>query len=274
MLDTLISLAKSFPSYFLPGKVREAASCGPQSGASKLSAVASTSASTSSQHMTPPAKDTDFWDLLVRLDLATLAGRKGSGSLGKMSSSRSHQGSSAALGSQSGSFSEDDPSSASLASSQGDTSAGASFESSPLGQLVAMLSHPVVKRSSVLTDRLLRLLALIALGLSDLSGSEQSREATGRRPSRSSLSMPTSGGYVPTTQSTAGVTTVAPTSAPERLDGGTHAATTVPTTTTTISRMDMTEVTSDKTDVVQDQASKVSEDPLLEQHLRLAVEVS
>lgn len=39
------------------------------------------------------------------------------------------------------------------------------FKSSPLAQLIGLLAHPVVKRSSVLTDRLLRLLALISLAL-------------------------------------------------------------------------------------------------------------
>lgn len=42
-----------------------------------------------------------------------------------------------------------------------------SFESSPLAQLISLLAHPVVKRSSVLTDRLLRLLALVSMAIPD-----------------------------------------------------------------------------------------------------------
>ena len=39
-----------------------------------------------------------------------------------------------------------------------------SLEASPFGQLLALLSSSVVRRSSILTDRLLRLLSLISLG--------------------------------------------------------------------------------------------------------------
>lgn len=42
---------------------------------------------------------------------------------------------------------------------------GTSFVSSPLGQILSMLSHPVVKQSTMLTDKLLRLLAVISMSL-------------------------------------------------------------------------------------------------------------
>jgi len=45
-----------------------------------------------------------------------------------------------------------------------------SFEASPFGQLIMMLSYPFIRRSSLLTDRLLRLLSLISLGIPDTSG--------------------------------------------------------------------------------------------------------
>lgn len=45
------------------------------------------------------------------------------------------------------------------------------IDSSPLSNIIALLSHPVVKRSSLLTDRLLRLLALISLALHSSSDS-------------------------------------------------------------------------------------------------------
>jgi len=44
-----------------------------------------------------------------------------------------------------------------------------SLESSPFGQLLAMLSTSVVWRRSLMTDRLLRLLSLISLSLPDTS---------------------------------------------------------------------------------------------------------
>ena len=42
------------------------------------------------------------------------------------------------------------------------------FENSPFGHLLGMLSSPVIRRNSVLTDKLLRLLSLISLGQPDL----------------------------------------------------------------------------------------------------------
>ena len=42
------------------------------------------------------------------------------------------------------------------------------YATSALGQLMAMLSQPVVRRSQLLTDRLLRLLGLISVSLPDL----------------------------------------------------------------------------------------------------------
>ena len=45
---------------------------------------------------------------------------------------------------------------------------GKTFEFSPFGQLLGMLSSPVIRRNSILTDKLLRLLSLISLGQPDL----------------------------------------------------------------------------------------------------------
>ncbi|KAM9785539.1 E3 ubiquitin-protein ligase HUWE1-like [Neosynchiropus ocellatus] len=47
-----------------------------------------------------------------------------------------------------------------------------SLESSPLGQLMNMLSHPVIRRSSLLTEKLLRLLSLISIALPDNKATE------------------------------------------------------------------------------------------------------
>lgn len=45
-----------------------------------------------------------------------------------------------------------------------------SFEASPFGQLINMLSYGCIRRSTLLTDKLLRLLSLISLGIPDTSG--------------------------------------------------------------------------------------------------------
>lgn len=47
-----------------------------------------------------------------------------------------------------------------------------SLETSPLGQLMNMLSHPVIRRSSLLTEKLLRLLSLISIALPDNKATE------------------------------------------------------------------------------------------------------
>ncbi len=47
-----------------------------------------------------------------------------------------------------------------------------SFDNSPLGQLLAMLSHPVIKRNTALIDKLLRLLAIISMSLPEPSKQE------------------------------------------------------------------------------------------------------
>ena len=61
------------------------------------------------------------------------------------------------------------------ASGESDDDSGAlSFEHSPFGQLLGMLASPVIRRNSVLTDKLLRLLSLISLGQPDILKKKQS----------------------------------------------------------------------------------------------------
>ena len=145
-LDVLISLAKSFPSYFLPRphgmssdekKDKEAAA----SSESKKTAAAPSSAVAVKKQET----GTDFWDLLARLDSQS-ASRKGKGLARTHSSAAPHGSATASVGSE-------------------EESRHFSLESSPFGQLLALLSSSVVRRSSLLTDRLLRLLSLISLGI-------------------------------------------------------------------------------------------------------------
>ncbi|KAH6922925.1 hypothetical protein HPB50_020264 [Hyalomma asiaticum] len=145
VLDTLISLAKSFPVHFLPEKVRGGPPGAPSSGkanaasAGTSSRPSSRSAPSTSGVASPlaaePGKDGDFWSVLVRLD-CNAAGV----SVGKRTPK--------------------------AAQPEEEGNSG-SFESSPLAQLISLLAHPVVKRSSVLTDRLLRLLALVSMAIPD-----------------------------------------------------------------------------------------------------------
>lgn len=145
VLDTLISLAKSFPIYFLPEVNKDKKS--KDKGEPKCS---KNPPSYSKMEGKSPKGDTsnvkvesDFWDVLVKLDSLSTTSRKGKTVL------RNHSGS---FGSSTSNTCDEE-------------SKINGFEASPLAQLIGLLAHPVVKRSSVLTDRLLRLLALVSLAL-------------------------------------------------------------------------------------------------------------
>lgn len=148
VLDALISLAKMFPQQFLPSKAKEVQNCDSEKEKDedkKTSSVSiSSSGSTSPrgknverQDSKPDLRETDFWELLLKLD-AMCSSKKGKG----IQKPHSHVNSES-------------------------EAAFRDYDSSPLGQLMAMLSHPVIKRSQLLTDRLLRLLGLVSTGLSD-----------------------------------------------------------------------------------------------------------
>ncbi|KAG7228374.1 hypothetical protein INR49_009238 [Caranx melampygus] len=109
------------------------------------SIVSNTQNSFGSSALTPQSLgiSTDFWDLLVKLDNMNVS-RKGKASMKTVPLG----GSAEAEGAQ------------------------FSLETSPLGQLMNMLSHPVIRRSSLLTEKLLRLLSLISIALPDNKATE------------------------------------------------------------------------------------------------------
>ncbi|XP_059143196.1 E3 ubiquitin-protein ligase HUWE1-like isoform X5 [Physella acuta] len=196
-LDTLISLAKVFPTYFLPaGKVKEVNKCeaGEESelgSCKKSTSVGQPAASQSSPKSAKPAEtpsrheikqDNDFWSILVRLD-STSGKSKGKGV------QRSHSG----VTSESEMLVTD-------------------YAASALGQLMSMLNHPVVRRSQLLTDRLLRLLGLISVSLPD--SSRQSTTATTTTTTsvaRASTAVTVTSATTAPTLTTAPVTSAGPT---------------------------------------------------------------
>ncbi|XP_037101939.1 E3 ubiquitin-protein ligase HUWE1 isoform X8 [Syngnathus acus] len=169
VLDTLIQLAKVFPSHFTQQRCKdlsvsssdlEARLCssssgvGGMSGGSKSSSQAQNNPNSNasgaqnafgSSSITPQSLgiSTDFWDLLVKLDNMNVS-RKGKASMKTVPLG----GNAEAEGLQ------------------------LSLETSPLGQLMNMLSHPVIRRSSLLTEKLLRLLSLISIALPDNKATE------------------------------------------------------------------------------------------------------
>ncbi|MED6257408.1 E3 ubiquitin-protein ligase huwe1 [Ataeniobius toweri] len=164
VLDTLIQLAKVFPSHFTQQRCKDVSAAasdldsrlcsGSSGGGSGVGSSRSGSQSQSNPNTqnslgysvaTPQSLgiSTDFWDLLVKLDNMNVS-RKGKASMKTVTLG----GGVEAEGSQ------------------------FSLETSPLGQLMNMLSHPVIRRSSLLTEKLLRLLSLISIALPDNKATE------------------------------------------------------------------------------------------------------
>merc|ERR1740123_222622 len=130
-LEVLIYLARSFPIHFLPGSSSNNSNVTPAPGES-----------TPGTSEKKGAKSAEFWETLLKLDKECWSSKKGKSVV------RSH-------------------SSVSIKSEE-DDAANASLTFSAFGQLLGMLASPVIKRSSLLTDKLLRLLSLISLGQPDL----------------------------------------------------------------------------------------------------------
>uniref|UniRef100_A0A670KKC9 E3 ubiquitin-protein ligase HUWE1 n=1 Tax=Podarcis muralis TaxID=64176 RepID=A0A670KKC9_PODMU len=130
VLDTLIQLAKVFPSHFTQQRTKETTCESERERGTKQSG------SPCPGQMGTSGISTDFWDLLVKLDNMNVS-RKGKNSIKSVPVSAGSEGESSPY----------------------------SLEASPLGQLMNMLSHPVIRRSSLLTEKLLRLLSLISIAL-------------------------------------------------------------------------------------------------------------
>ncbi|XP_063792482.1 E3 ubiquitin-protein ligase HUWE1 isoform X4 [Pseudophryne corroboree] len=185
VLDTLIQLAKVFPSHFTQQRTKE---CNVENSENKERSIKLTC----SPCLTPSSNSgasnisTDFWDLLVKLDNMNVS-RKGKTSIKSVPVS-------------SGGEAE---------------SLQCSLESSPLGQLMNMLSHPVIRRSSLLTEKLLRLLSLISIALPDnklpdaiANQSNAIAPAPAPTPATAPVPLPVPAVTVPTIANTSLVSTV------------------------------------------------------------------
>ncbi|CAG5120620.1 unnamed protein product, partial [Candidula unifasciata] len=265
-LDTLISLAKVFPTYFLPaGKVKELnksdsghkeedisevtrkATVGGSAVTTVHTSVLQTSPKSlrategalnwanSTRHETKP--ENDFWNILVRLD-STSGKSKGKGV------QRNH----------------------SISASELETLA-TDYASSPLGQLMSMLNHPVVRRSQLLTDRLLRLLGLVSVSLPDSSRPSSTSTATTTTTSTARTVTAT------TTAPTTALTVVTATTASTSVTPSAAAAATSAAPPQTHSQEDEPDTQDIKKEPVADTESDEDEVPVLYDQLKLAVEV-
>lgn len=154
-LELLIFLAKSFPVHFLPSKKNVNVTINEASD----EPMPSTSAAAIQRD-----RSNDFWDILMRLD-SEIDERTNKGSQLK------------AICKQIKEFSEQDIK---------------SFTESPFGQLIIMLSYDIIRKNSMLTDKLLRLLSLISTVLADdkYKNNLSKPPAVAQPPSEGSINIP------------------------------------------------------------------------------------
>ncbi|XP_054905360.1 E3 ubiquitin-protein ligase HUWE1 isoform X8 [Poeciliopsis prolifica] len=275
VLDTLIQLAKVFPSHFTQQRCKDISAAasdlesrlctGFSGGGSGVSSSRSgsqsqsnpnTQNSLSSSIATPQSLgiSTDFWDLLVKLDNMNVS-RKGKASMKTVP-----------LGG-------------------GAEADGAQFslETSPLGQLMNMLSHPVIRRSSLLTEKLLRLLSLISIALPDNKATEV--PAAHPTPQTANPNIASSGATLsittqgPTLVGSAHPTVTAPAVSGGAVAQGTSSGTSITVSqasSTTISIPPSTGITStgkQRSSAVSTESDKMASSGLTEKQLQLSVEV-
>ncbi|XP_045850632.1 E3 ubiquitin-protein ligase HUWE1 isoform X7 [Meles meles] len=253
VLDTLIQLAKVFPSHFTQQRTKETNCESDRERGSKQACSPCSSQSTSSGICT------DFWDLLVKLDNMNVS-RKGKNSVKSVPVS---------------------------AGGEGETSPY-SLEASPLGQLMNMLSHPVIRRSSLLTEKLLRLLSLISIALPENKVSEtqansgSSASSTTVATSTTSTTTTTAASSTPTppaatTPVTSAPALVAATAISTIAVAASTTVTTPTTATTTVSTSTTTKVSKSPAKMGDGGSSsadfKIVSSGLTENQLQLSVEV-
>ncbi|XP_059241232.1 E3 ubiquitin-protein ligase HUWE1 [Mustela nigripes] len=254
VLDTLIQLAKVFPSHFTQQRTKETnCESDRERGSNKQACSPCSSQSTSSGICT------DFWDLLVKLDNMNVS-RKGKNSVKSVPVS---------------------------AGGEGETSPY-SLEASPLGQLMNMLSHPVIRRSSLLTEKLLRLLSLISIALPENKVSEtqansgSSASSTTVATSTTSTTTTTAASSTPTppaatTPVTSAPALVAATAVSTIAVAASTTVTTPTTATTTVSTSTTTKVSKSPAKMGDGGSSsadfKMVSSGLTENQLQLSVEV-
>lgn len=138
-LDLLIALAKNFPANFLPIKKKPTNNTKPTIDENQPSTSSSARAESSQLDIS-----TDFWDILLRLEMR----------------SRSQKAS------KKSGFGRENSTNVIRTEDFTDIEVN-SFSESPFGQLISMLSFNIILKSTLLTDKLLRLLAFISIGLPD-----------------------------------------------------------------------------------------------------------
>lgn len=137
-LELLISLAKNFPSNFLP--IKKKGRNNKNETNIDENQPSTSSSGRAQKDSTQTDKSTDFWDILLRLEMRA----RNSKSFNIRETSANPARAEDFVDIEMNSFSE-----------------------SPFGQLISMLSFNIILKSTLLTDRLLKLLSYISVGLPD-----------------------------------------------------------------------------------------------------------
>ncbi|CAO1370647.1 unnamed protein product [Diamesa hyperborea] len=141
-LELLIFLAKSFPSHFLPLRKNINTPNVVDVPNGQTNDVTDEPMPSTSQASMVKEKSFDFWDILLRLDNEIDERTKKGAATGNLK----------AISKQIKEFNEQDIK---------------TFNESPFGQLIMMLAYDIIRKNSLLTDKLLRLLSLISIMLAD-----------------------------------------------------------------------------------------------------------
>ena len=157
VIEALLFLAKTFPTSFTPyaSKKEDEESKGEDKG--KSHDIKETISENPEDKPRDKNSDVNFWTILYRLN-SIGPGRKGKMPLKTLKDT----------------FKEETTD---------------NFDSSPIGQILTMLSHPVIKRNTALIDKLLRLLAVVSMSLPETI--KPSEEATAAVANTGPIAPPT-----------------------------------------------------------------------------------
>ena len=133
VIEALLFLAKTFPTSFTPYTSKKEEDEGKGEDKAKSHDVKETVHENPDEKPRDKSSDVSFWTILYRLN-SIGPGRKGKMPLRTLKDT----------------FKEE---------------TNENFDSSPIGQILTMLSHPVIKRNTALIDKLLRLLAVVSMSL-------------------------------------------------------------------------------------------------------------
>lgn len=240
-LELLIALAKNFPGNFLPIKKKS------RTNKTDTNIDENQPSTSSSAKKDPSDKSTDFWDILLRLEMKARHS--------KSFNIREQSGNTA----KSEDFVDIEMN---------------SFSESPFGQLISMLSFNIILKSTLLTDKLLKLLSYISVGLPD---AVQLASSISTIPNAIEAPVTEVNNETPTTENNVAATTTTTTPTPTTSNTTTTTAASTAATTSTETPASTSSTSGQTTTTSRLKSSPIELDekclPESQDSLRLAIEV-